>query len=173
MKDNNINVNFIRDSQEIEDLLRGAEHVDETDLKIIAILQKDGRTSFNTISSQLGISTATVSKRVKDLQDHQVITGFSAVVSCDQLGFTEHLWIMIYLEPGADSSEAGIAIKNLHNVKCVYGVLSDFDLMVHVCCATPEEISDTIKSIGKIKGVNKLTKVSVYSRIKEEFRIAI
>ncbi|MHA1615527.1 MAG: Lrp/AsnC family transcriptional regulator [Candidatus Thorarchaeota archaeon] len=173
MVNNDTNIKFIRNPKEIQELLRRAEHVDETDLAIISILQKDGRTSFNTISSQLGISTATVSKRVKDLQDNHVITGFSAIVSCDQLGFMEHLWMMVYLEPGADSSKAGTAIKKLHNVKCVYGVLSDFDILVHLCCVNSEEVSDTIKIIGKIKGVTKLTKVSVHSRIKEEFRISI
>lgn len=171
MPETDYEIKYIRSPEAIHELLSRAKGVDETDLKIITMLQVDGRASFNTIGSKLGISTATVSKRVKKLCELDVINGFSAIVSCDRLGFVEHLWMMVYLNPGTDAVKAGQEISKLPFIKNVYAVLSDFDILAHLCCATTEETSAVIQQVGKIEGVAKITKIGVYSKLKEEFKI--
>jgi len=51
--------------------------LDKKDLKIIEILKGDSRTAFTEIAKILGVSEATVRKRVKNLEDKKVITGYS------------------------------------------------------------------------------------------------
>lgn len=164
---------YKRSERELKELLDNNTDVDIQDIKILSLLQWDGRASFNTIADELGMSVATVSKRVKKLQDLGVIDGFSAIVVCDRLGFTENLWVMLYLEPGADVDDIGAQVSKLRGVKCVYSLFSDFDLLVHLCCATNNDIDAAIKTIGTIKGVTKVTKASVYKKIKEDFRVQI
>jgi DNA-binding Lrp family transcriptional regulator len=173
MAETDFEIKYIRSPEAIHELLGKTKGIDETDLKIITMLQVDGRASFNTIGSKLGISTATVSKRVKKLRDHEVINGFSAIVSCDKIGFVENLWMMVCLEPGTDALKAGQEISRLPFIKNVYAVLSDFDILAHLCCATTEEASSVIQQLGKIKGVSKITKIGVYSKLKEEFKIIV
>ena len=164
---------YKRSEEEIAELTKNNASVDPKDIEILSMLQWDGRASFNDIAAALGMSVATVSKRVNKLQDLGVIDGYSAIVQCDRLGFTENLWVMLYLEPGADVDDIGKQVSNLRGVKCVYSLFSDFDLLVHLCCATESDIDNAIRTIGTIKGVTKVTKASVYKKIKEDFRVQI
>ena len=164
---------YRRTEKELEELIRDNKDVDRTDIDILSILQMDGRASFNTLASRLNLSVATVSKRVTKLEELGIIKGFSAVIACEGLGFTENLWIMLYLEPGADANTIGEEVAKLRGVKSVYQVFSDFDLLVHICCATDNDIDNAIHTIGKISGVSKVTKMSVYKKIKEDFRVQI
>ncbi len=162
-----------RSKAEIETLLKDNKDIDTTDIGILSRLQMDGRASFNALAQDLGLSVATVSKRVGKLQDLGVIEGYSAIVSCDKLGFTENLLLMVYLNPGSDVTNVGEEIGRLRGVKRVYSIFSDFDLLIHICCATETEIDTSIRKIGEIKEVTKITKMSVFKKIKDDFRVQI
>lgn len=164
---------YKRNKGELERLLEENPDLDLTDINILSALQMDGRASFNTIAETLGLSVATVSKRVSKLEELGVISGFSAVVVCEKLGFKENLWLMLYLQPGSDVDNIGDKMSKLRGVKSVYSLFSDFDLLAHICCATSQEIDNAIQTIGSIEGVVKVTKMSVYKKIKEDFRVQI
>jgi Lrp/AsnC family transcriptional regulator for asnA, asnC and gidA len=164
---------YKRSEEELEQLLKDNPDVDLIDVDILSILQMDGRASFNDIAKKLKLSVATVSKRVHKLEEIGAIKGFSAVVACEKLGFKENLWLMLYLEPGADIDAVGKRVSTFRGVKCVYSLFSDFDLLAHLCCATNDDIDSAIIEIGKIDGVVKVTKMSVYKKIKEDFRVQI
>jgi DNA-binding Lrp family transcriptional regulator len=164
---------YKRTEEELENLLADNPEIDLIDVDILSILQMDGRASFNTIADELNLSVATVSKRVHKLEKIGAIKGFSAVVACEKLGFKENLWLMLYLEPGANIDAIGQKVSTFRGVKCVYSLFSDFDLLAHLCCATNEDIDNAIIEIGRIQGVVKVTKMSVYKKIKEDFRVQI
>jgi DNA-binding Lrp family transcriptional regulator len=164
---------YKRSDEEIAQLLADNPEIDPIDVEILSILQMDGRASFNTIADELEMSVATVSKRVHKLEEIGAIRGFSAVVACEKLGFKENLWLMLYLKPGADIDSVGKRVSQFRGVKCVYSLFSDFDLLAHLCCATNDDIDNAIIEIGKIDGVVKVTKMSVYKKIKEDFRVQI
>jgi Lrp/AsnC family leucine-responsive transcriptional regulator len=164
---------YKRTEEELQELLKDNKIVDITDVKILSLLQMDGRASYNTLAEELGLSVTTVSARVKKLHDGGILKGFSALIACEGLGFTENLWIMLFLEPGSDVVAIGNKVADLRGVKCVYSVFGEFDLLVHVCCATNRDIDSAIINIGKISGVSKITKMSVYRKIKEDFRVQI
>lgn len=47
--------------------------LDELDKRILAYLQEDGRITFVTLASHVGVSEGTIRKRVKRLEDHGVM----------------------------------------------------------------------------------------------------
>ncbi|MCF2137808.1 MAG: Lrp/AsnC family transcriptional regulator [Candidatus Thorarchaeota archaeon] len=159
-----------RSIDEIKALLDQMDNLDELDIKIITLLQFDGRASFNKIADVLGTTVATISKRVKKLEQRGIIQGYAAIVACDKLGFRENLWLMIHTKPGTDAEEIGKQLSDMIGVKCVYVIYSDFDLLVHISCATTDEINRTVQSIGQIKDVVRVTKMTVSTKVKEDFR---
>ena len=60
--------------------------LDEVDLKIIEILQKNGRTRRNDLSDAVGLSIPSVSDRLRKLEEAGYITGYSAQVNHKKLG---------------------------------------------------------------------------------------
>lgn len=47
--------------------------LDDLDKRILAYLQEDGRITFVTLASYLGVSEGTIRKRIKRLEDHGVL----------------------------------------------------------------------------------------------------
>ncbi|NMA62091.1 MAG: Lrp/AsnC family transcriptional regulator [Firmicutes bacterium] len=47
--------------------------LDDLDKQILAYLQEDGRITFVTLASHLGVSEGTIRKRIKRLEDHGVV----------------------------------------------------------------------------------------------------
>ncbi|MGQ4912537.1 MAG: Lrp/AsnC family transcriptional regulator [Candidatus Thorarchaeota archaeon] len=164
---------YKRSPAELEKLLQDNPNIDMLDVEILSKLQIDGRASFNRLADELGVSVATVSKRVQKLRNISAIQGFSAVVSCDVLGFKENLWLMIYLTPGADVDAVGMKIRDLRGVRCLYSLYGEFDLLAHICCSTSEEIKKTLERIGGFPDVVRVTKMIVNKKIKEDFRVQI
>lgn len=60
-------------------------NLDETDLGLLEQLLEDGRMSFNDLAKHLGISTPTVSARLKNLEELGVIDGFHIKLNHDNL----------------------------------------------------------------------------------------
>ncbi len=66
--------------------------MDNTDAKILQMLQSDGRLSFREIAKKTGVSTPTVSARVKTLEEQGVIRGYSADI--DPLAINETISVL-------------------------------------------------------------------------------
>ncbi len=60
--------------------------IDDTDRKIIRVLQEDGRASLRKISEIVGVALGTVSNRVNRLEDTGIITGYSVRLDPEKIG---------------------------------------------------------------------------------------
>lgn len=64
-----------------------AEHpVDETDRRILAALQDNGRIGYAELARTVNMSASAVTERVRRLEEARVIEGYTAVVSPERLG---------------------------------------------------------------------------------------
>ena len=72
-----------------------SEFIDSKDQAIISLLQKDGRMSVQDMALALGLTRATVSKRMEKLESSGVITGYAAVVRKDFSHKKVCGWVMI------------------------------------------------------------------------------
>ncbi|RKD27527.1 Lrp/AsnC family transcriptional regulator, leucine-responsive regulatory protein [Caminicella sporogenes DSM 14501] len=59
--------------------------MDSTDLKILEILQEDGRISMKDLGKMVGLTSPAVSERVKRLEESGVIIGYKAIVNPKKL----------------------------------------------------------------------------------------
>ncbi len=57
------------------------------DHDIIEELRRDGRASLRTVAERLGVSTSTVSHRVKQMEAQGIITGYKPVIDYAKLGY--------------------------------------------------------------------------------------
>ena len=60
--------------------------IDQTDLKILYILQNNGRTRLADIADEVGLSAPAVMERVKKLEASGVIKGYQALVDGKKVG---------------------------------------------------------------------------------------
>ena len=69
-----------------DDSFMTADSFDQTDMRILEVLQQDGRASYAELARAVSMSASTVTERVRRLEDSGVITGYSAVVDPERLG---------------------------------------------------------------------------------------
>ena len=74
--------------------------LDELDRKLLEILVKDSRTSLKDLASQVGLSSPSVSERLRRLEERGVIRAFTIEIDPQALGFSLEAIVRIRPLPG-------------------------------------------------------------------------
>jgi DNA-binding Lrp family transcriptional regulator len=125
--------------------------VDETDEKIIRILQADSRKAFVEIASEIGLSESAVRRRVKNLVDRMIIKRFTI-----ELGATDKTSAitLISVASTADTSAVSNQLMNLNGVKVVYEITGQYDIAAIIAAPAIADIHKCIDDIRKTEGVS-------------------
>ena len=124
-------------------------NIDETNQKILKILEKDGRQSFTDIAKKLGITDAAVHIRVKKMIKEGVIKNFTVNTNEEMLGRKINGFLLLNVVPGNINSVTQKLMEN-KNVSEVYEIYSTNDLMVKIKAENLDELRDCIKDIRQI-----------------------
>ena len=73
--------------------------LDETDYRILEILQKNGRITMKDLAEQISMSSPATGERVRRLEEAGVITGYYAMVDPSKLGLKLHCHIIVDSPP--------------------------------------------------------------------------
>lgn len=73
-------------------------NLDATDHKILRLLCQNARLTVADISEQINLSATPVIRRIKRLEDTQVITGYHAKTSPSALGYTLSVFVAVSMD---------------------------------------------------------------------------
>ncbi len=73
--------------------------MDKTDVKILHILQQDGRKPIKEIAQEVFLSSPAVSARIERLEREGIITGYRAEVDMEKLGYYITAFVDVAMEP--------------------------------------------------------------------------
>ena len=124
--------------------------LDETDRKIIEILQEDGRISMKDLGKLIGLTSPAVSERIKRLENCGIISGYKAIINPDALGINIKAFIHISL-PGSQSYAEFLenAKSDPRIVEC-HHITGDDCSLLKVLVRDMQELENVIDSIKKI-----------------------
>ena len=74
--------------------------IDDVDRRILAILSKDARISLKELAAHVGLSSPSVSERMRRLEERGVIRGFTVDIDPVALGYTLQAIVRIRPLPG-------------------------------------------------------------------------
>jgi Lrp/AsnC family transcriptional regulator, regulator for asnA, asnC and gidA len=125
--------------------------VDETDEKIIHILQADSRRAFVEIANEIGLSESAVRRRVKNLLDRMIIKRFTI-----ELGASDKTSAitLISVASTADTSAVSKELMNLNGVKVVYEITGQYDIAAIIAAPAIADINKCIDDVRKTEGVS-------------------
>lgn len=133
--------------------------IDDTDLKIIGELKKDGRASFSDIADELGIATSTVTGRFQKLEEEGIITGFSPKIDYEELGFELTAMINIRAESGR-VPEVAEELKTKERVISFFEVTGETDMVLISRFIDREDMNSFLKELQETSGI-KSTETNV------------
>jgi Lrp/AsnC family transcriptional regulator for asnA, asnC and gidA len=118
--------------------------IDELDRRLIQELQKKGRRGYVDLAKMLGVVEGTVRKRVKNLQDRNIIK-IVAVPNPRALGYN-FLNIMGLQVRLADLRKVADELARKPNVCYLAFVTGRYDLMAIVMTQAPEQLANFIEN---------------------------
>ena len=146
--------------------------MDEIDIKIISLLQKDSRLSFNRIAKELGISVGTAYNRIRGLEEKGVLRGYTAIVDPVKVGYQLTAIILIQAE-GKHLLEVESEIARMGNVISVYDITGEFDVAVIARFKDRFDMNKFIKALLKMPYVKRTVTNVVLNVVKEDFRVPL
>ena len=146
--------------------------LDEKDLKILEILQSDGRASYSQISRDLGMSEAAIYSRIQKLLKSGVIRRFQAILDPDKLGFTLTAFIAITAQP-AKYEDVLKALAEIPEIQEIHDVTGDYYCLIKLRTDGRESLARILDHIGSLDGVASTETRIVLRTIKEDYALPI
>lgn len=141
--------------------------LDDTDRRIVAWLQRDGRASYREVGSDVGLSAPAVKRRVDRLMAAGVITGFQAVVDPRAVGWTAEAFVAIFCEGRTSPDRIRTAVAKHPEVVGAYTVTGDHDAMLHVRVHDTAHLEEVLERIRSEPFVAQTHSVVVLTRLIE------
>ena len=92
--------------------------IDAIDCRILDALSQNARTPTAELARLVGLSAPSVAERIKRLEDAGIITGYSANISPEALGFPISVWLRVRPMPGEIKRVAKILQKTPEITQC-------------------------------------------------------
>lgn len=141
--------------------------LDETDRRIIEVLERDARTSLRKIAGEVGVALGTVSNRVRKMEEKGIITGYRVMLDSDRVGWGLTVVIGLRINKGL-LIEIQEKIAKDPRVYGVYDVTGDFDSMVVARARDRSDLDDLSKNLLSMDGVARSVTHLVLNTVKEE-----
>ena len=143
--------------------------LDEIDLKILRILQKDGRVPNNELAESVGLSPSPCLRRVKLLEEAGVIERYVALLDASKIGANLTVFARIWLK-GQDAETVDHFTKEVRRlpqiVEC-HLMAGDCDFILRVVAADLDDYRNfQINHLTRIKGVQSVKTEIPMQRIK-------
>jgi Lrp/AsnC family leucine-responsive transcriptional regulator len=120
--------------------------LDFIDLRILEILQQDGRASHSAIAEAVGLSQPSVHERVKKLEQRGVIKGYAAIVDAEALGLDVLAFISVRVGDYTPDDIAA-AVAQIPEVVETHHIAGDECFIVKVRCRTNKDLQDILQRI--------------------------
>ncbi len=145
--------------------------MDNTDRKIVEILQQQGRITNVELARMNDLAPSSMLERVRRLEERGVIRGYQAVLDPKALGYQIQAMVMINL----DRHQAGPIdlfeerIRAVPEVVACFHLTGRYDYMVHVAVRDIDHLGDLVKNtLAGIAGLEKQETFLVLSTVKED-----
>ena len=144
---------------------------DETDRKILELLKANGRATNQQIARILKISAATVSARIRQMEDAKAM---KVVAATDFAAFCYNILIAVGVEVQGRPAEAvARELAELPQILSINLVTGAKDIEILVAVPEFSDLSDfLLKDIAAIKGVRNLSPAIAVDVVKFDFDIA-
>ena len=133
--------------------------MEEINATIISLLASDGRMSFTELARRTGLSVSAAQQRVRRLEQRGVITGYTAVVSAEQIGLPLTAFVSIKAFDPAAPDDAPERLAHLTAIEACHSVAGDESYILKVRVASPLALEELLQEIRAAANVSTHTTI--------------
>jgi Lrp/AsnC family transcriptional regulator for asnA, asnC and gidA len=141
--------------------------LDQTDVKIIEMLEEDGRKSFTEMAEKLEVSESAIRKRVSVLLSTGVIKRFTVKVDHVKIGLGTVAIVGIDVESDR-MLEIAQLLCDFKEFRCVATSSGDHMIMLEVWTKNGKELNKLLSErVSTIEGVKKVCPALILEKLKD------
>ncbi len=137
--------------------------IDETDRKIIAVLDRDASLTIKDVARRLGMNESTARKRITLLKEKKVIKYYVQIDTL-QMGLKTEASLGVDVE-ASSLLEAGKRFGEIPGVRMVFHTSGEHDFMLVVWTTDRESLSRIVDKVSAVDGVVKVLPSVLVERI--------
>ncbi|WP_432474602.1 Lrp/AsnC family transcriptional regulator [Amphritea sp. HPY] len=132
--------------------------IDETDLKILSLLQQDGRLSNAEIAEQVALSPSPCLRRLRRLEDEKVIEGYRPLLNRQHIGMGMTVFVQIKLQDHSSDSVNGFeqAVQEMTAVVSASTVSGSADYLLEVVTRDLEDYDLLVRQLQSLDMVREI-----------------
>ena len=151
-------------------------HLDEVDVQLLSLLQKDGRITNADLAKTVGLSPPSVLQRVRVLEKSGLIRGYHALLDADRLGLriTALAMISLSLHQEQPIERFRKSVNEIPEVLECYHVSGEFDFLLKIVVRDIRAYEQLIRErLSKIKGIQQIKTSFVLANTKYTTQIPL
>ena len=145
--------------------------LDETDIKILRLLQDDARLTTRELAEKVNLSTTPVFERVKRLESGGFIRGYVAVLDAEKLNQGFQVFCSVKLKQmNRDVANSFVdVVRKIPQVRECYNVSGEFDYLLKINAPDMKYYNDFIINVlGTIDQIGSILSTFVMKEIRHE-----
>ena len=127
--------------------------IDEKDLEIIEVMQRDGRGTYADIGKAVGLAPSSVHERVRKLEQRGVITGYGPRIDPAKLGLK--LLAFVSLVSSETCSNLAERLRGWPEIEEFHSVAGEECAIVKVRTEDTSSLEDLLERFRAIPGVER------------------
>lgn len=139
----------------------------DVELEILKILEKDAFASAGHIARQLGLSEDEVKKTIKELEQSKMILGYKAIVNKEKV-FEDTVFavIEVRVSPERDGGFDRISerLYRFSEVRSLYLMSGDYDLLIFIQGNNLKEVASFVST--KLSTIDRITHTATHFMLK-------
>lgn len=147
--------------------------MDDIDVKILEILQKQGRTRRNDLAEKVDLSLPSVSERLRKLEESEIITGYFAKVDHKKLGKDITAFIVVTVDSSRHFNAVVEHANTVDEILECHAITGDGTHLLKIRTENTASLEKLLARVQSWQGVVKTTTSIVLSTAKETFRIKV
>lgn len=150
--------------------------LDETDLRILRVMQSDGNMTVTEVAERVGISQSPCSRRIASLQADGIIKGKRTILDPRMLGFDTVVIVRIKLtgHDAANLEKFKKAVSRIPEIQVALLVLGDFDFYLRLVCRDIYHYQKILQEkLVELPGVREMQSSVILEIIKDSSALPI
>ncbi len=143
--------------------------MDEKDISILELLQKDARMPLKEIGEKVGLAAPTVHERIQGMMRQNVIAGFTTLVDPKKVNLDITAFIMLYFKTGGSLGDPKVVelINSIKDIQECFHLAGDEDLIIKLRTRNMTTLEDIILKLSKSGHFSRTKTIIALSTVKE------
>lgn len=147
--------------------------LDNIDIKVLNILQEEGRTKRNVLAEAVSLSLPSLSERLKKLEERGVISQYYTKLNRKYFGYDIMVLITVVIDSSKHFEKFSEQVEQTDEILECFAILGEGSHVMKAVVKDTQALEELLNKIQSWKGVTRTQTRFVLSTIKETTKIKL